>query len=236
MSLKNICQSLILVLSFITLLYLGNWQLERLDWKNNVIKQLSSEYAKDPKKFTYSFKDIEAFSTDKNAIRYGSAKGVFDYDKEILMGPHSHEKKISYKVITPLELSNNAHILVHRGWIKLEDKEQITNLQNRPKGPVTISGIFRAPEWNSFTPNNSPENNVWTKLDIQEIANVKKITPIAPAVLYAEFSSKEFGLITMNATKWFPRNKHRQYAIFWFGMAFILIIISGVYYRQSRKA
>lgn len=225
---KHSITIIILLISFSILLSLGYWQTKRLSWKNDIIAQLKTEYAKDPDQHSYSLKDLE-----EGKILYGSARGRFIYNKEILVGPKPLDGEIGYLVITPLKLTSKGYILVNRGWINQNDKD-LTDSTHK-QGLITINGIFRTPDWNRFTPNNSPENNIWTKLDIEQIANEKQINPTAPVMLYAETTSKPSDLLKMQTAKWLPRNKHRQYAIFWFTMAGALLLVAGLYWHQKKR-
>jgi surfeit locus 1 family protein len=206
------------------LLSLGYWQIQRLGWKTQIINQLEREYAKDPIENHLTFDQL---NNDK--IQYGSIEGRFDYSKEILVGPKPYDGKIGYHVITPLKIGGG-NVLVNRGWTE----QNQTNI-SQPSGNIIITGIFRKPDWNSFTPNNSPTNNIWTKLDITQIATAKNIQNPAPVILYAESASAPFDNLIMQSQRWMPRNKHKQYAIFWFSMAGVLLAVFGFYRWQNRQ-
>jgi len=96
-----------------------------------------------------------------------------------------------------------------------------------------ITGIFRKPEWNKFTSNNRADLNIWTKPDIKEIAEYLNINDVAPVMLYATQIENNGNLILQDA-KWYPRNKHIQYAIFWYGMIFVLMILIVASMRQNK--
>lgn len=217
-----------IAISFLTLVSLGFWQLDRLQWKNNIIAQLETEYAKDPMQHRLEFSDLQ-----NENIRYGHIRGKFDYSKQILVGPKTHEDQIGYDAIIPMNFKNGKSVLVNMGWVKGEKREDIKT--PTPRGYIVVTGISRKPDQNKHTPDNSPENNVWTKLDINQIAEVKKISNVAPVIFYAKTVSltlKEFKMLEDN---WFPNNKHRQYAIFWFSAAGILLMLVGFYYFLQRK-
>lgn len=229
---KKILSILFSLLALSILIGLGTWQTERLAWKTEIINRLESEYAKDPKQNIYTFDDL-THQQNNLPLLYGSVIGSFDYKKGILVGPKPLDGEIGYLVITPMTLKSGGHLLVNRGWISQDQTKDISAADI--KGNISVSGIFRKPDWNKFTPNNSPENNIWTKLDIDQIARVKNISPVAPVMLYAEHADKDFGLLTMQSEKWFPRNKHKQYALFWFTMAGAMLIIFGLFWRQQKK-
>lgn len=226
---RRIIAPILFITAFLTLIVLGTWQVQRLAWKNNIIQNLNDSYTNAEENL--SFATIQ--TPNDTGIYYGSVQGRFIYDKEILVGPKPNEGDIGYQVITPLKMRDGNYILVNRGWINGDKKE---NLQStRPQGKITVGGLFRKPDWNSFTPDNSPENNIWTKLDITQIATAKNITPIAHLMLYADKTSKPFGELRMQQEKWYPNNKHRQYAIFWYVMAGALVVVFGLFLKTKKK-
>jgi surfeit locus 1 family protein len=215
---------------FITLIALGTWQVQRLSWKNSIIQQLEAVYAQDSSKNIFSFNDLN-IRDDEVPILYGTIKGSFYYDKEILVGPRPFEGEIGYYVITPLKI-DKGHVFVHRGFIRVDNKDQIS--ETHKNRSVRVSGLFRKPDWNRFTPDNSPENDIWTKLDLDQIAEAKSIETYAPVLLYAEEISASHPLLKLQQGRWIPRNKHRQYAIFWFSMAIIFAVLIFIYVRKSK--
>jgi len=226
---KKIITAFLLLCVCCTLISLGYWQTQRLQWKNNVIKQLNAEYSKNPSEHMYQFDDLN----HNNQILYGSVRGNFVYNKEVLVGPKPLNGDIGYLVITPLKLETKGYILINRGWIDQNNIRKIEKTHH--SGLVSVSGVFRKPDWNSFTPNNSPENNIWTKLNIQEIADNKKITPVVSTMLYAETIPKSSDLLVKQSLRWLPRNKHKQYAIFWFVMAGVFICLTATYWKYGRQ-
>jgi len=229
--LKQITTITFLLGAIVTLLSLSYWQVQRLNWKVNIIERLEAEYQKDPTLNQFTFNDLKQFNMAKQPLLYGSATGKFIYRKEIFVGPKPLEGSIGYQVITPFRFTTGGYILVNRGWVDKVQKEDLKN--KRSSKNTTISGIFRKTDWNRFTPDNSPRNNVWTKLDIHEIANVQDINPVAAVMLYTE--TKTSNIIIPQSKKWYPRNKHQQYAIFWFVMALALISVFSVFYWKNKK-
>jgi surfeit locus 1 family protein len=229
---KNILTGIAFFCALITLLGLGSWQLKRLEWKSNIIDQLHNVYAVEAETALFSFNDLKITNNDL-PILYGSVEGEFDYSREILVGPRPFDGEVGYQVVTPLAFRKDGHILINRGFISIDQQDQI--LTTQPTGRIKISGLIRKPDWNKFTPNNSPENNIWTKFDINQIAEVKEITPIAPLMMYAEKSSKDFGILKLQSMRWMPRNKHQQYATFWFTMAGVFCGLIGLYAYSRRS-
>ena len=229
---KRIIALLLLTIAFSILMGLGTWQLKRLTWKENIITQLNDVYAQDAHSTLYSFQDIQIKKNDVHVL-YGSIEGTFNYSKEILYGPKPYEGEVGYFVITPMALSRKDHIFVNRGFISMDNQRQLS--RTHIKGKIRVSGLIRQTDWNRFTPENSPKDNVWTKLDLQEMAQAKNIKSIAPMMLYAEKASKDFGVLQMQEERWMPRNKHLQYTIFWYMMGLALCGVFGFYAYSKRN-
>lgn len=208
---------------------LGTWQLQRLEWKQTVIEKLNQQYAKADNPPILSLKDI---NTSDDDIIYGSVTGRFLHDKEILVGPKTHNDLIGFHVLTPLKTIQGT-ILVNRGWINEADKSLLPDARINQK--ITATGIIRAPDWNKFTPNNNPESDVWTKLDVAQIEKAKSLQSLSKKILYLDHALSENEIIKLTHQKWYPRNKHKQYAIFWFSMAVIFLSFFLMTMRTSKK-
>lgn len=217
----------VLLTALITLLLLGYWQVQRAEWKDNIITQLQSEYAKDPLAYPLEFDDLQ-----NSEIQHGHIKGTFDYSKQMLFGPKKYEEEIGYDVLIPMALKSG-NVLVNLGWVKGEKREEI--IIPAPREYIVLTGISRKPDWNKFTPENSPSNNIWTKLDVNQIAKEKKIEKIAPIIFYAKTASEPFDNFKMMEDRWFPRNKHMQYAFFWFSMAGALLVLITIYFVTQKN-
>jgi len=237
------------------LLSLSAWQVNRLQWKNNIIEKLDNEYTKNPAKYVYDFKALNELGEGTMPIRYGRVKGELMPSHTMLFGPKPHEGKAGFDVVTPLRM-NKGYILVHRGWIAEEDgkenkkegndsfgqnlnvnsnKVNQTLLNEVSLANINIDGIIRKSEWNHFTPDNSPENEIWSKLDIESIAKAKNLSPIAPVIIYADSSNHKDIISKSSDGKWYPRNKHKYYAIFWFVMACALWGVAGNYWFNNKR-
>jgi surfeit locus 1 family protein len=224
---KKLIAVFLVVGSFLTLCSLGYWQLQRAEWKENIIAQLQAEYAKDPMDYPLEFSDLQ-----NTAIQHGHIRGKFDYDKHMLFGPKKMGDDIGYHAVIPMALKNGI-VLVNMGWIKGEKRQDIQI--PTPRGYIVLTGIARKPDWNRFTPDNSPENNSWTKLDIEQIAKAQNLEKVAPVIFYAKTASLTLEPYKMMEETWFPRNKHSQYALFWFSMAGILLVLVGFYFFKNKQ-
>lgn len=215
------------------MLTLGNWQLERLAWKTEIIQELDRVYNSSNLPL-YSYGNIQAAHEEGRDVLYGHIKGVPLWDKEILQGPQMKDRVMGFHVITPIRLKPNHYVLVNRGWISQDDTAHLKD--KKSKSSIMFSGLIRKPEWNKYTPENSPENEVWTKLDIDQIAQVKKLENVLPYIMQTEKVSKVTDNVQTLDAKWYPRNKHAQYATFWFSMAFIFVGFFIFYAYRSKRS
>lgn len=71
-------------------------------------------------------------------------------------------------------------ILVRRGWVPRDKKDQETRLEGLTEGEVTVEGLLRSGEQkaSSFVPENNPEKNEWYSLDVEEMAKQSGAQPV----------------------------------------------------------
>jgi len=245
--LKFIIAATFLILGAAIMLYLGNWQLDRLHWKSYIIAQLDKAY-NNPNPPLFNAGALETAAQEGEEILFGSVIGFPIWEKEIFYGPKSKNREMGFNVITPVLLSSEGvkpdpqiapqYILVNRGWISEIDAQDLEKMQ-RPEARLIFTGLIRKPDWNKYTPNNNPKSETWTKLDIAQIAKVKGLKNTMPYMLYAEKVSESVDTVAPLAERWYPRNKHKQYALFWFSMAGIFMGFFGFVFikrRQSKTA
>jgi len=228
---KNVFTLIVICGAVLTLAFLGTWQVQRLQWKNQIIDNLNAEYQKDPAQNIYSKNDLTIQSDEENPILFGSIQGNFMTVSPIFLRPKTNEGTVGAHVIHPLSLKKGGTIFVNRGWI---DEQEIKEF-NSSVTTINVTGIFRRPDWNRFTSNNSPAQNIWTKADINEMAEFYEIKDIVPVMLYATDIKNNNGLVLQDK-KWYPRSKHLQYALFWYGMIFVLLILVGFAFKSSNKS
>lgn len=208
--------TLMTLMGLIVLCGLGTWQLKRLAWKTDILTKLD---------MAYESGGSEALRLDdigEGDFRYGRVEGTFLADKAVLLGPKTRDKKIGNDLIVPLRMEGRT-LFINMGWTEWPlDEQPIYHLNN---AQVWFEGVVRTPGWNSFTPENVPEKNQWYKPDTGEMAAAMELANPYPVIMYAEHASHKFDAAFPNNTRWHPNNNHMQYAVFWFSMAVILLVI-----------
>ena len=224
------------VLGVAVLLFLGTWQVQRLDWKESLIAQIEARMAADPVELPAS-PDPERDHYLRVSVQGRLAKAELDVITSIkTRGP-------GFRVIVPMELgvdteSTGRKIMVDMGYVP----EKWKNLFDRPDSVRTkkrfykdkVVGVLRWPnETDSYTPPPDKERGIWFARDVEAMAAALGTEPV---LIVAE--SHPDGDMPL------PRppgidlpNKHLEYALTWFGLAIVWAIMSVALVRsQLRRA
>lgn len=237
MSRPPIKQTVIALVGVAVLCSLGTWQMQRLHWKNGIVTQLENEYRalENNRAGNLSTATLQKLSQEKHPLAIGKVHGALKREGAILLGPKSEEGRVGYHLLVPMELADGRTLIVNTGWVDAIWKDSLEDrLVLLPDENIAVTGILRKPDWNSFTSKNSPANDLWFRADIDEIANAKNIASPYPFVLYRSASEPSLHDIRPIDEHWLPRNKHLQYALFWYAMAATLLIVYGFYWRARK--
>ncbi|KAF9350963.1 surf-like protein [Mortierella sp. AD094] len=162
---------------------LGTWQVQRLRWKVDLIESLEDRMSLEaiPLPRKVNLDAIEDFEYRKVKIT-----GRFRHDQEILLGPRTRgDGQPGYFIITPFERTAGSKILVRRGWVPREKKDQATRLDGLTDGEIAVEGLLRSGEQkaSSFVPENNPDKNEWYSLDLAAMAKQCDAQPVVVELL-----------------------------------------------------
>ncbi|MGF1619862.1 MAG: SURF1 family protein [Rhodomicrobiaceae bacterium] len=216
------------------LIGLGNWQLDRLAWKEALIERIEARA------------NGEAVSMALAKEAWEGERDV-EYYRVLLIGRflHAYERHLygivdgnaGWRVITPLETSGGDIILVDRGIVPEPLKDAAKRGEGQIAGTVELVGIARAPGAPSaFTPDNQPAANRWFWRDVDGmIASLPEElrTRVLPFMAEAEKMDVPGGWPRGGATYLDLPNRHLEYALTWFGLALALLGVFGVYARRK---
>ena len=100
------------------------WQIYRLQWKLDLINEIN--YGLNSESVPYS---------KKNIINYQKVKfsGTFDFEKQIYLYSLNSNGKPGYDIITPIKINSNEILLVNRGWISndLKNNKNINKMKSK---------------------------------------------------------------------------------------------------------
>ncbi|HEY7610106.1 MAG TPA: SURF1 family protein [Alphaproteobacteria bacterium] len=212
-------------------LALGTWQVQRLEWKTALIAERQAR-REEPALAGLP----AAFDPAQHEFRKVRVEGRFLHGKELYLAARSLRGNPGYQVITPLALAGGGAVLVNRGWIPLERKAPETRKPGEVEGTVAVEGYLRVPPGQGwFVPDNEPAKNFWFYVDIPAMAKHAGLADVKPYVLEAGPAENPGGYPIGGITQFDLPNDHLQYAITWYAMAIIGIVIYLLYHRRRAR-
>lgn len=206
------------VIAFALLCTLGTWQMERRAWKTALIESIQSradgaavplpEHLDDP---------------DDWRFRRVTVTGRFRHDGETYRTGRAEAGRIGYRVFTPLIRPDGSAVMVERGWVPETFKDPAVRPGDAPEGVVTVTGVLRLPDregW--FTPAPDLDGLTWFRSD-----------PVAMAKAGGFDAPPWYVVDEQGAGDWpqagrpdfHMRNEHLNYAITWYSLAAVLLVI-----------
>ena len=170
----------------IVLVALGNWQLRRLVWKEDLI----AKAAERPLEAAAALPPVSAwqgFDIAGNEFRPFQLTGRFLHDAEALVFTSLSDAKgpfdgPGYWVVTPFALESGGTVFVNRGFAPQVRYRPENRGEARPGNQVTVTGLLRPNDTpNLFTPDDRPAENVFFARNVQNLAAAKQTpAPVAP--------------------------------------------------------
>jgi len=228
----------LLVLMPIIAFGLGTWQVQRLQWKLDLISRAEDRLLLPPLELPPSMNPAAVEDFDYRRVK---VSGEFDHSQEKLVGPRLHNNKRGFYIVTPLKRKNGSTLLIFRGWVNDAHKLQETRPDSLVRGPVELDCLLhRKPGKNSFTPDREPDGVEYHFMDIDAMAKDTGAQPI-----YIEALADENGgdLPEHLAMRGVPiggkakvefRNSHFQYILTWYGIAVFTTLMLLKVWRQRR--
>ena len=213
--------TLITVPAVALLLGLGTWQVHRLQWKTDLNAMLDARLTAPPVALEAALADPEA-----HEFRRARVTGRFQHEGEMHLGPRTFRSRPGSHVITPLALADGGAILVDRGWVPHDRREPTTRSAGQVAGTVTVEGVLRRDRRSAwFTPENRPAEGAWAYVDVAAMAAAAGVTASPGLYLEAGAAPNPGGLPVGGQTRVELRNPHLQYALTWYALAAVLVVI-----------
>ncbi len=206
----------------------GTWQLERLNWKNELMAQYEDGLKQPPLMLT----NISSEELLDNAYRRVVVSGTYLHDKEVHLGGRRWHGKTGYQILTPMQIKDGRIFLVNRGWIPFELKEQAERKDALPETGGHTAVIRNPKQAQLFTPDNHPEKNFWFTVDFPAITAFTgiKTEEIMLEVIEEEPNIDQFP-IPSNGVRIF-RNDHLGYALTWYLLALAALVMFVIRIRR----
>lgn len=217
------------------LLGLGTWQLYRLQWKEALITEIAARQKAAPA----SLAGVERMAKAGTDIDYlpATASGTFDHAHEQYFFA-TDEGKVGYHVYTPLRLADGRSVFVNRGFVPEALKDPSGRVTGQSEGVVTVTGLARArledkPSW--VVPENEPQKKLYFWKDLHAMAADASIPPdrLVPFFIDAGSAPNPGGWPKGGVTQLDLPNNHLSYALTWYGLAAVLVVVSVLAFRRK---
>ncbi|MGH1349650.1 MAG: SURF1 family protein [Methyloligellaceae bacterium] len=222
---KLILPSVFALAGLIILISLGTWQLQRHVWKKGLLQQVSEGIKAEAIDYA-SWKDRISSNDIQEFIKVRFS-GILKHE-DTVYSYSIRQGRMGLQVFTPVILSDGGSILVNRGFI-LKEQRKPGNFSDL-KDVKNIEGFIRRPETKSFfTPEPSLQKRVWFSIDpksMRKVINVSGLEDSHYIELFASGVQKKWPIVRNpeDYVKSIP-NKHFEYALTWYGLAFALICV-----------
>lgn len=119
--------------------------------------------------------------------------GELLHEREMRVYPRYFESQMGMYVFTPLRRPDGSIVIINRGWVPAPLQNPATRMESQVTDKVTILGhlvggddSFPFKFWSDkpfFQVVNSPEKNMWPRVDVEEMAGWVNASPILISAL-----------------------------------------------------
>ncbi len=221
----------------VALILLGNWQVQRLAWKQDLLATIDARLAAP----AVPIGQIEAGIAGGGDIRYApvTVTGRFDHARERHFFA-TYRAASGYFVFTPLVMDDGRQVLVNRGFVPFDRKAPDSRLQGQVGGTVTVVGLARQrldAKPSFIVPDNDLAANIFYWKDWSAMVSSAGLDPAAvlPFFIDADDTPNPGGWPVGGVTRIDLPDNHLQYAVTWYGLAVTLVLVVAAFtWRRMR--
>jgi len=215
---------------FVALLVLGTWQIQRYDWKSDLITKLRQRADAPAIMLPPTVDSPEAYEFSRVRIT-----GTFLNKGEYYLIGRSMRGNPGLHVLTPFRRADGGGVeLVDRGWVPFDRGTPESRPEGQLDGTVVVEGIIRlAKGQGRFMPDNEPQNNLWFFIDPDAMAAARNIAPLPRYYISSGDKVVPGGFPIGKQWRLDIANNHLEYAFTWYFMALALLVIYIIYHRQK---
>ena len=198
---------------------LGNWQLERLKWKKDLIAGIVAGLSAIPVELNASVPEW----------RRVTISGVWLNEAPFFVGPVSKRGRAGWYVVSPIRSSDGSILFVNRGFSPSKARYL------KSAGKVrNLLGIIRKPKRAGvFVPDNNPIAEDWFRVVPVDFARARDLRGVLPFWVDALEVPAGSTLIA-NVTPQLPPNNHLEYAVTWYAFAFTAAVIALLFWMKNK--
>lgn len=220
---------------FLVLLGLGLWQVERLGWKESLVIALERRVNAPPvplptaQEWPKLTQEESEFRRVGVALEYLDRPPAYAYTAGSLLRPDV--KTPGFFVFAPARLASGEIVVVNTGYVP--DRSQ--SWRNAKAGIIGYLRWPEAPRW--FVPATDAEGSIWYVRDHRAMAQrLGWGAKVAPFYIDQEAPVPASGVPRPGPLAVKLRNDHLGYAITWFGLAAVLLVVFGFWAVSRDRA
>jgi len=217
-----------------TLIGLGTWQYQRLQWKTALLAEVKAAATAPP---FASFAEVEAAIEAGGPVdfrRYGSNGQTLGLDENFFVFTAAN-KDISWRVFTPVRNSNSV-VFVGLGVVADKMREKFSGFTENEDIPV-IGYVRLAHKRERGATKSTPEKNRWFGFNpMPETHDWADMTGIkADMRFYIDTVPGALDASLLPAKRPDIRNNHLDYMLTWYSFAIILLTIYFILHRRAGR-
>lgn len=229
----------IISISFCILMSLGFWQLDRLREKQELIVDINNKIALKGELFQADFKQ-----TPGNEFKKYILKGKFIENKDMFLygynflTPRTH----GLHTLTPFLTTDGQYIIVNRGWCAGKNNPACRPNKTHSDRDIEITTIvIPKVQRGAFLPKNLLDKNLWLSADLEEMKGFLGLDVQTEFFMTMidenDTSISDYHLLLPFHKDFIKINysQHMYYAITWFSIALILLIVAYFKARKTEK-
>ena len=201
--------------AFVGMILLGNWQMDRLAWKLNLIEQVETR--------AYAAPVDAQVAEDLPTYQRVRAAGTFDHDQTRKVKAVT-ELGAGQWIVTPL-ITDDGVIWVNRGFVPAGTRDADINA---PLEHLEVTGLVRdSVPAGTLLEKNDPVAERWFSIDVAALSATAGINRYAPYAIAADHSGNQDFWPRGGLTQLMFRNTHLSYALTWYAMAMLFLAGMG---------
>lgn len=221
---------------FVVFALLGVWQLSRLEERRERNERIRIAQEAAPVELSVLLAETDDLA--ELEWRRVVVTGSYLLEGEAVLVGRSHKSQAGNNLLTPLELSSGAVIVVNRGWIPFELDDPPIAAAAPPSGDVEVSGTLRPDEGAGLLGGGDGEfSERLGSIDLDRFAGAAEIGTVLP--LYLHLESREPSQGELPEPVPLPdlsEGPHLAYAVQWFLFAGIVLIgFPVLVWRTARR-
>ena len=198
---------------------LGYWQLQRLQWKNDLISSIELN-------FNSKTIDFPILNDADNKYEYMQThiEGKFMVKQSMFFFRSNLRGESGYEIVVPFKTTLSKDVYVIIGWIPFDKKDEIDLSFINDEALTKIEGsLIYSKKRKPLIPDNDISSNVWYLMNTEEMDIVNKLNTSNYLLKITDKNYFPQILIEFEPTN--ITNNHLQYAGTWFLLALVNTIM-----------